>query len=142
MITTFHIKNGFRDFDAIVRQLDYMTQLPDGTYDIVVRKAVSRRSLKQNALMWKWFSILSQEVEGCYNEQVWHDYFCNLFNSHYVTVGKSRRKVTKGTHNLSVKGMQIFLDKIQKYIQELFPNIILPSADDMEELDDRFYDNR
>lgn len=117
------------NLDAIHKQLDCMLQLSaNGDYELSVSKRKSKRSLDQNALMWKWFSVIEDET-GTSSQDI-HDYYCNKFLKRIVSVGNRDEVVVSGTRNLNTAEMAEFLTKVQADVASEL-GIALPTSEDL-----------
>ena len=117
------------NLDVIHKQLDCVLNLSaNGEYELSLGKRMSKRSLDQNALMWKWFSLL-EEGSGT-SSQDYHDYYCKKFLKRIVSVGNHDEVVVGGTRNLNTAEMAEFLTKVQADVASEF-GIALPTAEDL-----------
>ena len=117
------------NLDAIHKQLDCMLQLSaNGDYELSVSKRKSKRSLDQNALMWKWFSVIEDET-GTSSQDI-HDYYCKKFLKRIVSVGNRDEVVVSGTRNLNTAEMAEFLTKVQADVASEL-GIALPTSEDL-----------
>jgi hypothetical protein len=117
------------NLDAIKKQLDCLLNIiANGEYELSVSKRKNKRSLDQNALMWKWFSIIEDATVT--NSQDVHDYYCKKFLKRIVSVGNHDEVVVGGTRNLNTAEMAEFLTKVQADVASEF-GIVLPTSEDL-----------
>ena len=117
------------NLDVVHKQLDCLLALSaNGEYELSVSKRKSKRSLDQNALMWKWFSVI-EDATGSDMQDV-HDYYCKKFLKRIVSVGNHDEVVVGGTRNLNTAEMAEFLTKVQADVASEF-GIALPTAEDL-----------
>ena len=117
------------NLDVVHKQLDCMLALSaNGEYELSISKRKSKRSLDQNALMWKWFSIMG-DATGSDMQDI-HDYYCKKFLKRIVSVGNHDEVVVSGTRNLNTAEMAEFLTKVQADVASEF-GIALPTAEDL-----------
>ena len=84
--------------------------------DVTEEKHVRRRSLKQNARMWKLLSVFVDDWGWERDES--HDFCCKKFLEpivHELPDG-TRVEVMRGTKNLNVKEMSDFMDRIERWL--------------------------
>jgi hypothetical protein len=117
------------NLDVVHKQLDCLLNLSaNGEYELSVSKRKSKRSLDQNALMWKWFSVI-EDATGTSSQDV-HDYYCKKFLKRIVSVGNHDEVVVGGTRNLNTAEMAEFLTKVQAEVASEF-GIVLPTSEDL-----------
>jgi hypothetical protein len=117
------------NLDVVHKQLDCLLNLSaNGEYELSVSKRKSKRSLDQNALMWKWFSVI-EDATGTSSQDV-HDYYCKKFLKRIVSVGNHDEVVVGGTRNLNTAEMAEFLTKVQADVASEF-GIVLPTSEDL-----------
>lgn len=110
------------------RPLDYvLTLLRDGEYVMTIDKRIQKRTLPQNALMWMWFSCISQET-GQPIQNI-HDTYCSMFLLHPIVTHHGTTLFVPGhTSKLNKQQMQEFMEKVQADAAEM--GIILPLPED------------
>ena len=101
--------------------------LMNGQYTVTITRARQPRSLDQNALMWLWFTCISQET-GTPIQDV-HDYYCAKFLRKQIAWNGIIRTVVEGTSKLSKERMTNFLNQVQADAQTEF-GITLPLPED------------
>lgn len=101
--------------------------LRNGQYTVTITRARQPRSLDQNALMWLWFTCISQET-GTPIQDV-HDYYCAKFLRKQIAWNGIIRTVVEGTSKLSKERMTNFLNQVQADAQTEF-GITLPLPED------------
>ena len=105
--------------------LSYLKQLKDGTYEVVVRRKISTRSLQQNAYLWGVVYQLISDHTGMTPEEV-HD-FCKLKFlrkqvGKYTTLGSTAR-LNKSDFGQYVEKIKMFAaQELSVVIPE--PNIV------------------
>lgn len=103
--------------------------LQNGSYTLVLKKSVRKRSVAQNRLMWLWFTCLESET-GQPAQDI-HDYYCLKFLSRDV-IDISTGAITRvggHTSTLSTEAFTIFLNQVHSdAATEL--GITLPSPDE------------
>lgn len=102
---------------------------------VEIKKAKSKRSLRQNALLHKWLSVIAEERYEAGYQMIpmldWKEYFRDCFLTPEIIEiqGKIVTK-KKSTTKLSIKEMTSFLEKIEFYAgSEL--KINLPHPEDL-----------
>lgn len=85
--------------------------LKNGRYTVTVAPEKSPRSTDQNALMWLWFTCISNETGTPI--QVVHDYYCSKFLRRIVNWNGTDRTVVEGTSKLSKERMSVFMNNVQ-----------------------------
>ena len=101
--------------------------LRNGQYTVTITRAREPRSLDQNALMWLWFSCISQET-GTPVQDV-HDYYCHAFLTKDIEWNGRTERVSTGTRKLSKESMTTFLNSVQADAAAEF-GITLPLPED------------
>ena len=110
------------------RPLDYvLTLLRDGDYTVTIARKKEKRTLSQNALMWMWFTCISQET-GQPVQDV-HDTYCARFLARRaVTPRGDIIRVYGSTSKLTTAEMSDFMNQVQADAAEM--GIILPLPED------------
>lgn len=85
--------------------------LKNGRYTVTVVPEKKPRSLDQNALMWLWFTCISDETGTPI--QVVHDYYCSKFLRRLITWNRTTRTIVEGTSKLSKERMSVFMNNVQ-----------------------------
>lgn len=101
--------------------------LRNGRYTVTIAKEKQPRSLDQNALMWLWFTCVSDET-GTPVQDV-HDYYCAKFLRKQISWNGITRTIIEGTSKLSKERMTEFLNLVQADAATEF-GITLPNPDD------------
>lgn len=78
-----------------------------------------KRSLSQNALMWKWLTEIAQQTKqkgyGVYSSEDMHEYFKNKFCvDKALTIGKTTIQV-KSTKKLDKGDMTFYMNQIHQW---------------------------
>lgn len=117
-------KNGVVTMD---KSFDYLcSTLPNGTYNLSIKKKVEPRSLSQNALMWLWFACIERET-GTDKIDI-HDFYCKKFLRRRMYMNGLEEVVVGSTSKLNTMQMKTFLDKVQAdAATELGINLPLPA---------------
>jgi len=85
--------------------------IPNGDYELIIRKKVKNRSLSQNALMWLWYACVENETGQ--NKDDVHAYYCKRFLAREVEIFGKIETVIGGTRNLTTVEFKHFLDRVQ-----------------------------
>ena len=66
-----------------------LATIPNGEYELTIKKKVKKRTLDQNSLMWMWYKCIEDET-GTPSQDI-HDYYCKKFLRRKVVYnGQSR----------------------------------------------------
>lgn len=101
--------------------------LPNGTYDVIVKRHREQRTISQNDLMWMWLACI-EDATGTPKKDVYLHY-CKKFLLRRVTFGNDAEMVYDTSSQLDTKRMGEFLDKIQADASTEF-GITLPNPQD------------
>lgn len=101
--------------------------LRNGRYTVTIAREKQPRSLDQNALMWLWFSCVSDET-GTPVQDV-HDYYCAKFLRKQISWNGITRTIVEGTSKLSKERMTEYLNNVQADAATEF-GITLPNPED------------
>ena len=85
--------------------------LRNGQYTVTITRAKEPRSIEQNALMWLWFTCISQDTDQPIQDV--HDYYCAKFLRKSISWQGTSRTIVEGTSKLSKERMTDFLDHVQ-----------------------------
>lgn len=85
--------------------------LKNGRYTVTISPEKKPRSLDQNALMWMWFTCISNETGT--PVQIVHDYYCSKYLRRIIKWNGTDRTVVEGTSKLTKDRMKTFLDNVQ-----------------------------
>lgn len=85
--------------------------LRNGRYTVTITREKSKRSLKQNALMWLWFNCIAEQTTTPVN--IVHDYYCTQFLHHPIEWNGRSAPIVEGTKHLSEERMHDFLEKVK-----------------------------
>lgn len=96
---------GAADIDGL------LALLPNGKYDVVVKRHREQRTLSQNDLMWMWLKCI-EDVTGTPKQDVYLHY-CKKFLLRSVSIGNKTETVYDTSSRLNTQQMSDFLDKIQ-----------------------------
>lgn len=103
---------------------DAVRNLSDGYYAIVIKEWKSKRSLDQNALYWKWITIIGEEL-GYYKNEM-HETFLDAY-APVQTIrdleGKPKQKSVRSSQ-MTVKQMSDYMMQIEQFAAE--NNIAIP----------------
>lgn len=114
--------------DELFRWLEgHLNHLQNGGYELKVSKSLSKRSVKQNRLMWMWFNLIADEL-GCSSEDV-HGHYCRKFLRKPDPLDPGFF-VSSGTSKLDTKQFNVFLDKVEADALLEF-GITLPRPEDL-----------
>lgn len=103
------------------------TLLPNGTYDVVVKRHREHRTLSQNDLMWMWLKCI-EDATGTPKQDIYLHY-CKKFLLRRVSIGDKTETVYDTSSRLNTQQMTEFLNNIQAdAATEL--GIILPTPQD------------
>lgn len=113
----------------LLQRLDNAFQtLKNGEHIITLKKVVKQRSNNQNAMMWMWFTCLSQDTGATKDD--FYDYYREKFLSRTVIINGNETKVTTGTSKLDTLAMTEFLNKVQADAASEF-GVKLPTPEDL-----------
>ena len=92
----------------------------DGSHEVIIRKAKSKRSVLQNALYWKWLGCLANETG--YTPDQWHEYFKAKFiasKTEMITMfDKTVPEKPVTTTRESVKEFTEYLNEIELWVMD------------------------
>ena len=79
--------------------------------EVVIRPYRKNRSLEQNALLWSWYAVISEET-GHTAEEI-HE-FCKakFLQPHFVDIAGEVRETRRTTTKLKVDEMSAFMDQV------------------------------
>lgn len=103
------------------------TLLPNGTYDVVVKRHREHRTLSQNDLMWMWLKCI-EDATGTPKQDIYLHY-CKKFLLRRVMVGNNVEMVYDTSSRLNTKQMSDFMTAIQADASAEM-GITLPSPED------------
>lgn len=103
------------------------TLLPNGTYDVVVKRHREHRTLLQNDLMWMWLKCI-EDATGTPKQDIYLHY-CKKFLLRRVMVGNNVEMVYDTSSRLNTKQMSDFMTAIQADASAEM-GITLPSPED------------
>ena len=110
---------------------DYISRLPDGhSYSVTITRSsqTAKRSIRQNALYWKWIGIIARET-GNDADTVSRE-LCRKFLGYEVRDVLGREvEVVHGTHNLPKERFTELLNAVEAFAYS-FLGIILPHPED------------
>lgn len=113
----------------VLQRLDNTFQtLKNGEHILTLKKVVKQRSNNQNAMMWMWFTCLSQDTGA--TKEDFYDYYREKFLSRTVIINGKETKVTTGTSKLDTIAMTEFLNKVQADAASEF-GVKLPTPEDL-----------
>ena len=94
------------------RDLGYLfSTLKNGTYNIIIKRAADRRTMKQNDLMWLWLRCIEHET-GTPKEDAYL-YYCKKFLCKVIQIGERLEKVYETSSRLNTQRMTNFLECIK-----------------------------
>lgn len=121
-----------RNSDVLKNCANHLYGLPlDGKTEVVFREHKSKRSLEQNALMWKYYEIIGNEI-GYTPEDLHEMMKAKIFGTKEMITkdlhgNKLVLNIPNGTTTkLDTKGMTEFIEAIEMLAGEL--GIVLPAA--------------
>ena len=97
--------------------LGYLKTLPDGEYEIVVRKPTKKpdpRSIQQNKYLWGVVYGMVSEETGHSDEEI-HEIFKVLFLSKYVEIAGKEMRITRSTTELDTKEFDEYCESIRMW---------------------------
>lgn len=102
---------------------------------VTIKQHQPTRKTKQNALYWKWLSVISKHIIDTtgahYSTDDMHDYFRQLFlPQHTVEVNEVIVKARKSTAKLKVGEFAAYLEQIESYATDSL-HCPLPHPDDL-----------
>lgn len=101
--------------------------LPNGTYDVVVKRHREHRTLSQNDLMWMWLKCI-EDATGTPKQDIYLHY-CKKFLLRKVSIGDKMEMVYDTSSRLNTKQMSDFMTAIQADASAEM-GITLPSPED------------
>lgn len=104
-----------------------LSLLPNGVYDVVIKRHREQRTLSQNDLMWMWLKCI-EDATGTPKQDIYLHY-CKKFLLRKVAIGNEVEMVYDTSSRLNTQQMTEFLNNIQAdAATEL--GIILPTPQD------------
>ena len=108
--------------------------ITDPPWVVSVEQQKSRRSLDQNALLWKWYDVIRQHMGDTtgewYSAEQVHEYFkAKFLPSRVVDMGDGPIRCRATTTKLSVEDMHKYMEKIDRYCADRL-HLILPVRGD------------
>lgn len=106
----------------------YIQSLKDGDYAVKIEEWKDKRSLRQNALYWRWLEVIGNEL-GYYKDEL-HEVFIDQFSDVWTVRGldgKPKQKRVR-TSQMNVKQMARYMDRIEQFAAE--QDIQLPQPED------------
>lgn len=104
-----------------------LSLLPNGVYDVVIKRHREQRTLSQNDLMWMWLKCI-EDVTGTPKQDIYL-YYCKKFLLRSVSIGDKLETVHDTSSRLNTQQMTEFLNNIQADAATEF-GIILPTPQD------------
>lgn len=102
-------RDGRLTFD---KSLDYLfSTLRNGTYNIIIKRASDKRTMKQNDLMWLWLRCIEHNT-GTPKEDAYL-YYCKKFLCKVIQIGERLEKVYDTSSRLNTQRMTDFLNSIK-----------------------------
>ena len=98
----------------------------DTVWEVSIKPYKKNRSLDQNALMWKWYTIIGNDL-GYTSDEVHEELMRKLLTPHCVNTPSGVVEVYS-TKKLKVKEMTEYLEGIERTATEM--GIALPRPDD------------
>jgi hypothetical protein len=104
---------------------DKIAKLKDGYYAVTIK--IWDRTLEQNALYWKWLTIIGDDLGYTKNEvhEIMLDMFAPIMTFRDLHNKPKQRKVRSS--EMSVKEMSEYMNHIDRFAAE--QNIILPQPE-------------
>lgn len=123
-----HIKDGeITEGGDYIRA--YIQSLDNGDYAVNIEEWKDKRSLRQNALMWKWISIMADSM-GYQDPEYLYDILIDMFAPVYTVEdldgNPQQKRLT--TSRMDTKQMADFMRDIDQLAAEY--NIQLPRPED------------
>ena len=99
-------------------------------YVVEIRQQATKRSLDQNALLWKWYDVIRQHVGDTtgqhYSAEELHEWFkAKFLASRFVCVAGESIRCRATTTKLSVAEMHDYMEMIDRYCADRL-HLILP----------------
>lgn len=123
----FRIENGKSTHKWYDKLANYIRSLNDGVYQIEIKEYKSKRSLEQNALYWKWITIIGNELG--YHKKEMHEALLEHLSIPYTFKGidgKVKQKQLRSSM-MNVQQMSDYMFAIEQFAAE--QNIILPKPE-------------
>ena len=107
-------QHGACDYQQALNTLTlWLQSCGNGQYQLSLTRVQQRRSISQNALMWLWFSAISEAwtdaSDTTFTIQDVHDAYC----LQYLPKNTPKGRVAGSTSNLTTEQMTEFLHKVQ-----------------------------
>ena len=112
----------------LIRQLD-----PDKVWQVTVEPWVKKRSLDQNALMWKWFTIIADDT-GDTKQSVHDDVVPDLVEPTGYMMHKGKPAPQWNTSKMNTAQMAELLNKLHAWAASTL-GIALPLPEEMHRHD-------
>ena len=115
--------------DYIHESLDNaLKTVANGKYTLSIKKAVKKRTIPANNLMWLWFECIEKETGE--DKNVIHDFYCTKFLRSTETIKGQDCNIVRGTSKLTTVQFADFLDKVKAHAAEFF-GMTLPIPEDL-----------
>lgn len=97
---------------------EVMEIYPNGLTEAVIREHKSKRSLQQNALYWKWLSIIGNHI-GSDKDEMHRTFAIRFLGPELFVVDGKQYVGAKSTTKLSTKEFSEYMDMIHATAMEL-----------------------
>jgi hypothetical protein len=125
---TFRVKSGASTHKWYDKLANYIRTLQDGVYAVTVKEYKSKRSLEQNALYWKWISIIGNDLG--YHKNEMHEALLEHLSIPYTFKGidgKVKQKQLR-TSMMNTQQMSDYMFAVEQFAAE--QSINLPRPDE------------
>lgn len=99
----------------------------DGKTEVIIRKKKSTRSVQQNALYWKWMTVLAEHIGEKTKDDMHNEFSTRLLGPELLVVDGKQYIRIKSTTELSVSEFTDYLEKISAAAMAL--EVSLPSPE-------------
>lgn len=96
--------------------------LPNGEYELIIKRKTKPRTPNQNDLMWKWFRCIGACLREYTGDEYWstadgvqdlHDRYCRKFLVKKICVNGNTESIVRGTSKLNTLEMHNFMESIK-----------------------------
>ncbi len=106
---------------------DLTALLPNGDYELEIKRKTKPRSISQNNLLWLWYTCLEDNFGQ--PKEDYHAYYKDKFLSREIEINGRVVRVTRETKSLTTAQMSEFMTKIQADAATEF-GVTLPLPED------------
>lgn len=114
--------------------------LEGGRYRVTIKRWRGKRSLNQNALMWKWLAEIGEQVpvsDHYYDSETWHCYFRKHWCPVKIIALPVGQESVKSTKLLDKGEMNHYLSRIEAWCLDKDVTITNPDDSEYRKLQDQ-----